>query len=129
MADQTLYDQLGGETGLRRLCERFYHHMNEQKQFRLIRDLHPADLDNARERLLAFLSGWAGGPQVYAEKYGHPRLRMRHMPFSIGKEERDQWLQCMLLALDDIGLKDPQRFFVMDALMKVADHMRNRDDG
>lgn len=128
MSDESLYDQLGGEAGLRKLVERFYHHMETLPEAREIREMHPPDLANAHERLFCFLSGWLGGPQLFMEKFGHPRLWMRHARFPIGKQERDLWLQCMLLALDDVGIVDPLRFFVMDALLKVADHMRNKSE-
>ena len=54
--------------------------------------MHGANLDQAKEKLFKFLSGWLGGPDLFIQEYGHPRLRMRHFPFEIGIEERDQWV-------------------------------------
>lgn len=137
-SELTLYEQIGGEKVWRELVERFYFHMDSNPEMKQIRSMHGEDLSNARERLFAFLSGWSGGPQLFMEKYGHPRLRMRHLRFPIGKLERDQWLQCMLFALDDlemneigngeIGLSSELKFFLMDSFYKVADHMRNREE-
>ena len=73
-----------------------------------------------------FLSGWSGGPQLYIEKFGHPRLRMRHMPFAIGAVERDQWLWCMNKAVDESGL-DPRVVELLKSRFgEVADFMRNQ---
>ncbi|MDD2929895.1 MAG: globin, partial [Sideroxydans sp.] len=69
---------------------------------------------------------WMGGPQLYVEKFGHPRLRQRHMPFAIGDEERDQWMMCMQQALDDVVEDEALRKELKDALQKVADFMRNQ---
>ena len=75
-----------------------------------------------------FLSGWLGGPNLYIERHGHPRLRMRHFPFSIGVQERDQWIACMSQAAHDVGVADPLRNWLLDALFQTADHLRNRPD-
>lgn len=126
--EPTLYDILGGEPGLRRLVERFYHHMDTRPEVRLIREMHQKDLASAKEKLFMFLSGWTGGPPLFAQRYGHPRLRARHLPFAINKQARDQWLQCMLYALEDIELEETPRYFLMDAFLKLADHMRNQPE-
>jgi hemoglobin len=73
-----------------------------------------------------FLSGWSGGPSLYIEKYGHPRLRQRHMPFSIGEAERDQWLWCMNKALDESELLPTLKEHLKSSFAEVADFMRNR---
>src|SRR4051812_31725361 len=105
--DKSLYEILGGAPGLRNLVERFYFHMDQREEARGIRDLHPPDLQMSVEKFFMFLSGWSGGPQLFVEKFGHPRLRARHLPFSIGKAERDQWMMCMLLAIEDVGITEP----------------------
>src|SRR5689334_12758196 len=92
MAEPTLYDLLGGADGLRALVDRFYDQMDTAPEATHVRALHPASLEGSREKLFLFLSGWSGGPPLYIERYGHPRLRMRHNPFSIGVRERDEWL-------------------------------------
>ena len=104
---QTLYELLGGETGVRTLVNRFYDLMDSSPEAKDIRALHAASLKQSREKLFMFLSGWSGGPQLYLQKFGHPRLRMRHMPFSIGERERDQWLWCMNRALDEVDAAAP----------------------
>ncbi len=80
----TLYDLIGGESGLRKLVERFYDLIDSAPEAVQIRTLHPKSLKQSREKFFMFLYGWSGGPSLYMEKYGHPRLRMRHVPFSIG---------------------------------------------
>jgi hemoglobin len=95
---------LGGETGLRSLVNRFYDLMDSSPEAEKIRAFHAESLKRSREKLFMFLSGWCGGPQLYVERFGHPRLRMRHLPFQIGEAERDQWLWCMNKALDEVSL-------------------------
>jgi hemoglobin len=124
--EQTLYVQLGGEAGLTRLVESFYLHIGKIPEAKPLKDLHPEDLTVTKEKLVAFLSGWSGGPALFHERYGDPKLRMRHLRFGIGKAERDLWLQCMLHALEDLGVDEHVRYFAMDAFLKVADHMRNK---
>jgi hemoglobin len=126
--EQSLYEILGAEKGLRALVERFYFHMAERAEARGVREMHPEDLSSSAEKLFMFLSGWSGGPQLFVEKFGHPRLRARHLPFSIGKAERDQWMMCMLLAIEDVGLVEPVKSHLLDAFLKLADHMRNQGD-
>jgi hemoglobin len=75
-----------------------------------------------------FLSGWMGGPDLYVEAHGHPRLRMRHMPFAIGTKERDQWLRCMAWAMEDVGIDEALRVRLMDSFFQTADWMRNKPD-
>lgn len=125
--DTTPYALLGGEDALRRLTARFYELMDTIPEFYGIRKLHPADLAGSREKLFLFLSGWLGGPPLYAEKYGHPMLRARHLPFPIATAERDAWLACMLMALEDCGAEERLRADLMQAFYGTADWMRNRE--
>lgn len=122
----TLYDQIGGEDGLRRLVDRFYELMNTLPEAWDVRRLHADDLSNSADKLFMFLSGWLGGPPLFVQRFGHPRLRKRHLPFSIGVRERDQWMLCMREAMTaQIG--DVQlRTELLAALGALADHMRNR---
>jgi hemoglobin len=122
-----LYDRLGGDAGIRRLVESFYRHMDTVDGARELRAMHAPDLATAIDKLHLFLSGWSGGPALYVEKYGHPMLRARHLPFPIDKNARDQWLRCMLLAIEEQGIADPLRQELMESFMRVADHMRNRE--
>lgn len=94
----------------------------------IVRDMHNPDTREIRDRFFDFLSGWLGGPQRFIEKHGHPRLRARHLPFSIGKSERDQWLHCMNLALDDTPMDAELRAYLKDAFAKTGDFLRNRGE-
>lgn len=118
---------LGGDTAVRRLVDRFYDLMDTVPEYHGIRKLHPRDLAGARDKLYMFLSGWLGGPALYVEKFGHPMLRARHLPFSIGVEERDAWLACMLQAMEDMGVEENLRANLLRAFFGTADWMRNRD--
>lgn len=124
----SLFDRLGGADAVRALVDRFYDEMDASPAARELRGLHPADLENARERLYLFLSGWFGGPPLYVQRHGHPRLRARHLPFPITTRERDQWLACMAHALEGTPLARWEREQAMSAFARMADHMRNRSD-
>jgi hemoglobin len=123
---ETPYQRLGGAVPLSRLVARFYHLMNTLPQARGIRKLHAADLGGAEEKLFMFLSGWLGGPDLFVEAYGHPRLRARHFPFPIGVDERDQWMLCMNQALDETAMDAQLREWLGQALAQTATHMINQ---
>jgi hemoglobin len=125
---QTLYEVIGGESRVREMVDRFYDLMELESEFALLRAAHPPTLDNARARLFMFLSGWMGGPDLYIEAHGHPRLRMRHMPFAIGTQERDQWLRAMAWAMEDVGIDEALRVRLMESFYQTADWMRNKPD-
>ncbi len=120
------YERIGGEAKIRELVQRFYHLMDELPETHGIRKLHGADLKSSEDKLFMFLSGWMGGPQLFVEKFGHPMLRQRHMPFAIGKAERDQWMLCMTQAMQDVVEDEALRKELIAALAKVADFMRNQ---
>lgn len=122
----TPYEQIGGEDGVRRLVDRFYDLMDSAPDAREIRELHAANLKVSREKLFLYLTGWLGGPQLYVEKYGHPMLRARHLPFPIAERERDQWLWCMEQAIAEHPMPDELKEFLRGKLRPLADHMRNR---
>lgn len=122
----TPYELIGGAEKLHDMVVRFYALMDAEPALADIRKLHQPSLDEATEKLFMFLSGWLGGPQLYAGKYGHPMLRARHLPFAIGKAERDQWLACMSLAMEQVGLDPGVRVMLESAFFKTADWMRNR---
>ena len=125
---QTLYEVIGGESRVRDMVDRFYDLMELEPEFALLRAAHPPTLDNARARLFMCLSGWMGGPDLYIEAHGHPRLRMRHMPFAIGTQERDQWLRAMAWAMEDVGIDEALRVRLMESFYQTADWMRNKPD-
>lgn len=123
-----LYQVIGGAERVRAMVDRFYDLMDLEPEFQLLRSVHGSSLDNANERLFMFLSGWMGGPDLYQEAHGHPRLRMRHMPFGIGTQERDQWLRCMAWAMEDVGIATELRVRLMNSFFQTADWMRNKPD-
>jgi len=122
----TAFDWVGGEAQVRALVDRFYDLMDLEPGYRELRAVHGSTLDVARDKLFMFLCGWLGGPQHYVERYGHPRLRARHLPFPIGIRERDQWLACMHQAMTETAL-DPTLIARLDeSFFNTADWMRNK---
>jgi hemoglobin len=117
---------VGGETGVRRLVDRFYDLMDIEPGYAELRALHPTTLDGSRDKLHWYLCGWLGGPQHYVERFGHPRLRARHLPFTIGLRERDQWLACMHQAMRECEVGDGLQDRLGEAFFNTADWMRNR---
>jgi hemoglobin len=128
MPDLPLYDLVGGDTTVRALVTRFYDEMDTVSDVSELRALHPPNLAGSREKLYWFLTGWLGGPQLYVERKGHPRLRARHLPVAIGVRERDQWMRCMDRALAETIPDRESRAFLSDALGRLATHMINRED-
>jgi len=128
MRPEDLYQRVGEDKGVRALVDRFYDLMDTQAEATEIRAMHPADLSTSRDKLHWFLVGWLGGPQLYVERFGHPRLRARHLPFKISSAERDAWLRCMLQALQEHIKDEEVRSFIEQALVPLADHMRNVPD-
>lgn len=126
MTEVSVFEALGGEPVLRSLVEAFYARMDTDPACSGIRALHPASLDGSRDKLFWFLCGWSGGPEHYVERFGHPRLRARHLPFPIATPERDQWLSCMDHALGATGIAGPLRERLMQSFFKTADWMRNQ---
>ncbi len=124
----SLYELIGGEVGLKSLVNRFYDLMDSAPEAKHVRAIHPGELTQSREKLFMFLSGWSGGPSLYIEKHGHPRLRMRHMPFPIGKVERDEWLWCMNKALDESKLDAKVIEYLKERFIQIANSMQNRVD-
>jgi hemoglobin len=122
------YEGLGGEEGIRRLVDRFYDLMDTAPEAVHVRALHAASLKRSREKLFMYLSGWTGGPPLYEAQYGHPRLRARHLPFTIGTRERDEWLWCMEKALGEHDTSDELREFLRQRIRQLADHMRNQEE-
>ena len=122
----SVFDALGGEAGVRALVDRFYDLMELEPAYAGLRSLHPATLDGSRDKLHWFLCGWLGGPQHYVERFGHPRLRARHLPYAIGSAERDQWLACMNQAMAETVDDAELRAELEPAFFRIADAMRSR---
>jgi len=122
----TPYEQIGGEQTVRTLVKRFYELMDALPEAWDVRKMHAEDLSGSEEKLFLFLSGWFGGPKLYEERFGPPFLRARHLPFSIGDAERDQWMLCMRQALDEVIDNAEVRGKLLQSFTALANHMRNR---
>ncbi len=124
--EKSSYERIGSEAGLWKLVNTFYDNMESLAEVRMIRDLHPEDLRSSREKLFMFLSGWLGGPGRYVAAFGHPGLRARHLPFPIGESERDQWLMCMRMTLDEMPIDAALREQLIMSFTQTANHMMNK---
>ena len=122
----TAFEWVGGEAAVRALVDRFYDLMELEPAYAGIRALHPADMTESRNKLYWFLCGWLGGPAHYVERFGHPRLRARHLPYAIGISERDQWMMCMLQAMRERDLPDALVERLLESFHNTADWMRNK---
>ncbi len=131
--NESIYSKIGGEQGLQIFVDALYDAMDNLPEVAQVRDMHPADLSYARERLFMFLSGMLGGPPLYMEAFGHPRLRRKHLHFSIGNEERDQWMKCAQRAADKLAVNGQAidvstKQALLAQLAAMADHLRNKSD-
>jgi hemoglobin len=118
-----VYEAIGGDPTFRRLVEAFYRRIEGDP---LLRPLFPADLAVGKEKQFLFLAQYFGGPDRYTERYGHPRLRMRHLPFPIGQAERDAWLGHMLAAIEEVGIREPYASVMRDYFERASAFMINR---
>ena len=122
----TAFERLGGEAAVRRLVDRFYDLMDLEPAYTGLRRLHPQTLDGSRDKLYWFLCGWLGGPDLYVSRFGHPRLRARHLPYAIGIAERDQWMACMVQAMGECEVDAAMAGRLAQSFFGTADWMRNR---
>ena len=125
-ATVTPFERLGGEPAVRALVDRFYDLMDLDPALAELRALHPTTLEGSRDKLFWFLCGWLGGPAHYTDRFGHPMLRARHLPFTIGIKERDQWLACMRQAMDEMQVDPALAQRLAESFFGTADWMRNR---
>lgn len=125
-SEPTPFEGLGGEAPVRALVDRFYDLMDLEPGYAELRATHGSTLDDARDKLFWFLCGWLGGPGHYQERFGHPRLRARHLPFAIGVKERDQWVACMDQAMGECAAPEALRQRLRESFFKTADWMRNK---
>jgi len=123
----THFERVGGQPAVDRIIDAFYRRMDTLPEAKTIRALHAPDLTNTKIVLKKYLAEWLGGPPLYSQERGHPRLRMRHLPFSIGAPERDAWMLCMRGALEEVADSAQIRDELMKQLYKTADWMRNND--
>ncbi|MDX3773940.1 group II truncated hemoglobin [Chromatiaceae bacterium AAb-1] len=124
--EQTPYEIMGGEEAVRRLANRFYDIMESAPEAAELYAIHPLPLDTIRQKFFEFLSGWLGGPALFEQKYGHPRLRARHMPFTVDQKLRDQWMFCFNTALDDVVEHRLLREGIRQSIAQLATHMINQ---
>ncbi len=122
----TAYERAGGEGAVRKLVDRFYDLMELEPAYAELRAMHPTTTEGSRDKLFWFLCGWLGGPSHYIERFGHPMLRARHLPFAIGIKERDQWLACMKQAMVEEGFDEALMQRLESAFLNTADWMRNK---
>ncbi|HBF28237.1 globin [Rhizobium sp.] len=130
MSDQqtiTLYEAIGGDATVKKLCQRFYQLMDTMPEAARCRAIHPADMSKSEDKLYDYLTGYLGGPPVYMEKYGHPMLRRRHMVAEIGVPERDEWLMCFKLAMIETIAHEKLREIIWAPIEKLAFHMQNKE--
>lgn len=124
----TVYHRIGGQKFIGTLVDDFYHIMQTDTFAKDCLATHAGrDIQGSAEKLKAFLSGWLGGPQLFLEKYGHPRLRMRHFPFIIGEVESEQWLYCMKVALEKSPLPLMEQTQLLEAFSGLTKLIKNRD--
>jgi hemoglobin len=119
------YDMVGGMPFFDALTRRFYEGVASDPILLAVYPT-PEDLEPARRHLALFLAQYWGGPNDYDAERGHPRLRMRHNPFAIGRLERDRWLFHMRSALEEAGPPDAVRERMMSYFAMAADALRNR---
>jgi hemoglobin len=125
---ETLYEAIGGDATVRKLTLRFYELMDTLPGAARCRALHPADLTGSTEKFYDYLTGYLGGPPIYVEKHGHPMLRRRHFPAAIGPAERDEWLMCFTLALEEAIAHPQLRAVILEPVTRLAYHMQNKEE-
>ncbi len=123
----TLYEAIGGLATIRLLTARFYLLMDTLPEAARCRAIHPSDMSGSEQKLTEYLSGWLGGPPLYTDKYGHPRLRSRHLGAAIGTAEVEEWLLCFHRAMDETIADANLRAAIREPVEKLAHHMRNKD--
>ncbi len=129
MSQRSLFDEVGGESALRRLVSAYLAALETRPDARALRALYPKSLAVYSERMTEYLTGWLGGPPVYLQKHGMPMLRERHVSLPIGSRERDMWMNCMRDAIEQTVAEPLLRERLEAAFWRLADAMRNRDDG
>lgn len=120
--ETTVYQAVGGQPFFDQLVDRFYAHVEAHP---VLRPLYPEDLAPGRRALALFLGQYWGGPTTYSDEKGHPRLRMRHAPFVIGRRERDAWMAAMTDAVRESGVDPEVEERLLAYFAMAADHMIN----
>ncbi len=122
--EKSVFERVGGEPIIRQLVDVFYEKVVADTP---LRSIFPEDLEEGKEYQYLFIMQLFGGPTVYSQQRGHPRLRMRHMPFVIDRDKKDRWLKHMLDSIDEVGIQDPERATMREYFVRAAEHMINRD--
>jgi hemoglobin len=122
--EENLYEAVGGAETFRRLLDHFYDGVEKDP---ILRPLYPEDLERPRERLALFLMQYFGGPDTYSRQRGHPRLRMRHLPFVIGPQQRDAWFMHMSAAVDVTGIAEPYRTQMLRYFADASTFLMNQE--
>ncbi|WP_028747703.1 group II truncated hemoglobin [Rhizobium mesoamericanum] len=122
----TLYEAIGGDAAVQALTHRFYELMDTLPEARQVRAVHPPSLEGSEEKFYEYLTGYLGGPPLYTDKRGHPRLRSRHFVAEIGPAERDEWLLCFRRALEETVANRKLREVILPPIERLAYHMQNK---
>jgi len=125
MSQQSPYELLGKEEGIKALAAAFYDVMDELPEAEHIRKMHAQSLTDVKQKLFEYLNGWLGGPHLYQEKYGKICLTDQHKPFPINEEARDQWLYCWDKALDKVGADESVKEMIKNPIFRMADFLVN----
>lgn len=123
------YQAAGGLEGLTRLVDEFYEQMSTLSEARSIRDMHSKDLTESRQKLAYFLSGWLGGPRIYAENFGSINIPSAHRHLSVGVEERDAWILCMQKAVSKQPYAEDFKVYLVEQLKVPAERIRMACEG
>lgn len=125
---KTAYQAIGGEQGTYKLANTFYDIMESDPFAAELLAIHPQPMDAIRQKFFEFLSGWLGGPGLFEQKYGHPRLRARHLPFTVNDQMIEQWLYCMNKALEQVVANEQARTAIRQPITQLAHHMKNSEN-
>lgn len=125
MNEHTIYDYVGGDAPFRRLVDAFYKGVEQEP---LLRPMYPQELGASKEHMFLFLTQYFGAPPRYNALRGHPRLRMRHVPFKIGPAERDAWLRHMLHAMDEAGFPEEVKPAMREYFERAATFLMNHEE-
>lgn len=123
----TLYQAIGGDDTVKALSHRFYELMDTLPEAKHVRAVHPPSLTGSEEKFYEYLTGYLGGPPLYTDKRGHPRLRSRHFVAQIGPVERDEWLLCFRQAMDETIANPKLRDIIWPPIERLAFHMQNKE--
>ncbi len=122
---KSVFTEIGGQAAVDRLVDSFYQRMETLPAAKVIRAMHADELSPVKAVLKRYLGEWLGGPKLYSQERGHPRLRQRHMHFRIGTAERDAWTLCMQGALEGVVDDASLRAHLTQSFFKLADWVRN----